>query len=101
MRILHSMKEADLQRQIKEALHANGAQCFKHHGGLYAESGVSDLVCTAPGGRALFLEVKVPGGKPTQLQLSFLSRMAAVGALTGVVSSVSEALSILKSGSFS
>lgn len=44
----------------------------------------------APAGRALFIEVKRPGGKATPLQESFLAEARAKGAVAFVASSVED-----------
>lgn len=88
------MKESVIVKKIRDHLKKKyGAECFKHHGGPFAESGVSDLVCSMPSfGRALFIEVKVPGKikNTTVLQTAFLSRMAKTGAVAGVVASIED-----------
>ena len=57
--------------------------------------GYSDLsgVCY-PSGRALFIEVKTPKGKPTLQQCVFLWAMLAAGANAGIARSTDEALAI-------
>lgn len=57
--------------------------------------GYSDLsgVCY-PSGRALFIEVKTPKGKPTLQQCVFLLAMLAAGANAGIARSAEEALDI-------
>ena len=57
--------------------------------------GYSDLsgVCY-PSGRALFIEVKTPKGKPTEQQCVFLLAMLAAGANAGIARSAEEALDI-------
>lgn len=57
--------------------------------------GYSDLsgVCY-PSGRALFIEVKTPTGKPTEQQCVFLLAMLAAGANAGIARSAEEALDI-------
>lgn len=57
--------------------------------------GYSDLsgVCY-PSGRALFIEVKTPKGKPTLQQCVFLLAMLAAGANAGIARSTDEALAI-------
>lgn len=48
-------------------------------------------------GRALYIEVKLPGEHPREDQKKFLNAMAATGAIAGVAHSVEEALEIVKS----
>lgn len=57
--------------------------------------GYSDLsgVCY-PSGRAMFIEVKTPKGKPTLQQCVFLLAMLAAGANAGIARSTEEALAI-------
>jgi hypothetical protein len=56
-------------------------------------AGFPDLVGVIPGpGRAIFIEVKSPGKKPTGLQMAFLERRRAEGALAFWADSVDNAL---------
>ena len=56
-------------------------------------AGFSDLLGVVPGsGRAIFIEVKAPGNRPTSLQLEFLARRRAEGALAFWADSVDSAL---------
>ena len=55
--------------------------------------GFTDLVGVIPGsGRALFLEVKRPGNKPTPLQIGFMDRRRSEGAVSFWADSVQSAL---------
>ena len=47
-------------------------------------------------GRAVYIEVKLPGEEPREDQQKFLDAMAATGAITGCAHSVEEALSIVR-----
>ncbi|HNA25189.1 MAG TPA: hypothetical protein PLI01_00510 [Nitrospira sp.] len=76
-----------LKKHLKETY---GASCHKYHGGPFGEAGHADLFGTLPGGRAFYFEAKVPGNTPTQAQLLFLEKEAALGAVTGVVTSVQD-----------
>ncbi len=46
-------------------------------------------------GKAIYIEVKLPGEKPRQDQDKFLKAMRAAGAIAGCAHSVEEALSIV------
>jgi CBS-domain-containing membrane protein len=76
-------------------------------------AGLSDILGTLPGGRALYVEVKAPEwlttspktgrliqkaepGKPTDDQLAFLDTMAEAGALVGIIWSTDDLNEILK-----
>lgn len=65
----------------------------KTHGTAYGQPRVDIDGCVA--GRALKLEVKRPGQKPTPRQLLALKRWAGAGAITGVVTSVDDARGLI------
>jgi len=50
-------------------------------------SGVPDRIVIAPGGRVVFVELKAPGRKPTQLQLVQQGRLRALGCDVRVIDS--------------
>ena len=52
--------------------------------------GVSNIPGVPPGGRALAVEVKRPGGEPTPTQVDFLKEVSNVGGLALIASSVEE-----------
>lgn len=53
----------------------------------------------SPDGRALYIEVKLPGEKPRQNQLDFIEAMKKTGAIAGWCTSIEGALKIVKEGS--
>lgn len=112
--------EAQIMKEIEIAVSAHGHRVFRVNVGegyLYRTQptqatldlenkrarwfksgppqGYSDLsgVCY-PSGRALFIEVKTPTGKPTKEQCVFLLDMLARGANAGIAHSSEEALAI-------
>lgn len=80
--------EAAITDAIIRWLRSRGAHVIKTYGGPYRR-GLPDLIGVYRG-RALALEVKRPGGKPTPLQEHELSKFAAAGALAAVVTSVED-----------
>lgn len=57
-------------------------------------AGFPDLVgCFPPSGRAVYIEVKAPGNKPTELQTRFLEVLRSKGAIAFWADSVESALS--------
>lgn len=101
--------ERDVQKAIQEAfrlrfrivlfhIDAGGAgfrsgQAAGCGGHSQTPAGYSDLSGVIQGsGRAIFIEVKAPGGKPTALQLGFLERRRAEGAVAFWADSVTGAL---------
>ena len=71
--------------------------------GRYFDTGVprgfSDLFGVRKAdGRAVFIEVKTPRGRPTDQQKNFLETMRKSGAIAGVCRSSEEALQLVKGG---
>lgn len=84
--------EANIQSQILKYLKNKGYQPIK----VIASNinGVPDIICNVKG-IFVALEVKVPGGKPSQLQILFLNNIINSGGVGGVVTSVKEAAKIV------
>lgn len=83
--------ETRLVKKLRERLREKwGATSHKVHGSVYSEAGASDLYGTLPGGRALYVEVKMPGKKATPAQAAWLDAERRLGAAAGTVSSVEE-----------
>ena len=61
-------------------------------------NGFSDLFGVLPGGKALFLEVKTPKGRPTEVQTNFLVQVKCAGAAAGVVRSIEDVIKIIEKG---
>ena len=100
--------ETILQNQIIVALCKNGCvarnhtvgQFYTKYGALvnighHGESDIFGHRCSD--GRAIYIEVKLPGEHPREDQQKFLDAMAATGAITGCAHSVEEALTIVTS----
>jgi len=88
------MTEAAITEAIMRWLRRHGAHVIKTYGGPYRR-GLPDLIGVYRG-RALALEVKRPGGKPTPLQEYELSCWAAAGAVAVVVTSVDEVKQLIE-----
>jgi len=80
--------EAAITEAIMRWLRSRGAHVIKTHGGPQRR-GLPDLIGVFRG-RALALEVKRPGGRPTRLQEYELGRWAAAGAAAAIVTSVDD-----------
>ena len=50
-------------------------------------------------GKAVFIEVKTPTGKPSQEQLKFLDTMRKSGAVAGICRSIGDAMNLISGGS--
>ena len=100
--------ETILQNEIIVALCENGCvarnhtvgQFYTKYGGTvnighHGEADIHGHRCSD--GRAIYIEVKLPGEHPREDQKKFLRAMANTGAIAGVAHSVEEALAIVKS----
>ena len=65
-------------------------------GGL--PKGFSDVLYIGQDGIACFVEVKMPGNKPTPEQVQFIERMQSLGARAGIAYSVEQAAEICRIG---
>ncbi len=81
----------------------NSVGTFKTADGAFVTAGLppgsADLIgiqCRAGKGIFVALEVKLAGEKPRPDQLAFLNRIRDLGGISGVVTSVDEALDILR-----
>ena len=100
--------ETKLQNQIIAALCMNGCvarnhtvgQFFTKYGGIVniGQQGESDIFGhRISDGKAIYIEVKLPGENPRPDQERFLKAMRAAGAIAGCAHSVEEALAIVSS----
>lgn len=99
--------ETILQNQIIVALCQNGCVARNHTVGQFytkygtlinvGHHGEADIWGhRISDGRAIYIEVKLPGEKPREDQKKFLNAMVKTGAIAGVAHSVEEALEIVK-----
>lgn len=91
--------EARLTNKIKAAIQAEypGSWAVKVHGGPYQTAGIPDLlVCIE--GRLVGFEVKVPGREKTLTprQDATLKALRRAGALASMITSVEQALTLLR-----
>lgn len=106
---MRGMKETPLQQKIKAHLEKEyGCAVFKHHGSSYSELGVADLIGVMPIeltegemiGRAIAIEVKVPGAKTSKqrqiTQARFLAKWKKAGAITGICTSIEDVDALLE-----
>lgn len=89
-----SQPESRLGREIQKACKARGAFAFKIHGGPTMMVGLPDqIMCYR--GTFIGMEVKMPGNKPTAIQLRRIEEIQTAGGVAGVVRSVSDAMALL------
>ena len=100
-------KETALQNKIIVALCQNGCVARNHTVGQFytkygaivnvGKHGESDIFGhRISDGKALYIEVKLPGEEPREDQQKFLNAMKKAGAITGCAHSIEEALKIVK-----
>lgn len=101
-------RETELQNQIIVALCANGCVARNHTVGQFytkygsivniGHNGEADVWGhRISDGKALYIEVKLPGEEPREDQQKFLDAMRRTGAISGCAHSVKEALEIASS----
>ena len=85
------MLERNIVAAIKRYLASLGSDVFfwKEHGGPYSTAGIPDIICCYKG-RFLGLEVKLPGGRLTELQKRALEKINRAGGIGRRVESVDE-----------
>lgn len=99
--------ETALQNKIIVALCQNGCVARNHTVGQFftkngtivniGKHGESDIFGhRISDGKALYIEVKLPGEEPREDQRQFLKAMQITGAISGCAHSVEEALSIVR-----
>lgn len=99
-------KETELQNRIIAALCSNGCVARNHTVGNFWTSyggrvqvgthGESDIMGhRISDGKAIYIEVKLPGESPREDQKRFLEAMSNSGAIAGCAHSIEEALSIV------
>lgn len=87
--------ESTITKSIQRLAKDRGWWAMKVAGGAFQRPGIPDLLCIR-GGRAVFLEVKQPGKKPTPLQSHVMQEIREVGgAVAEVVTSREEAEKVL------
>ena len=99
--------ETTLQNKIIAALCMNGCVARNHTVGQFytkygavvniGHNGESDIFGhRTSDGKAIYIEVKLPGEKPRQDQLDFIEAMKNTGAIAGWCTSIEGALEIIK-----
>ncbi len=89
------MKESDIQTKIlRWAEKLPEIWIVKYPGGTYGRKGVPDLLLSVKG-KFLAIEVKKPGGKPTQMQLMEQEKIRMTGSRSEIVESFVEAKDII------
>ncbi len=89
-------RESSIVATIVRVAKASGWWVMKIHGGPYQLAGVPDLLCLKAG-RAVFLEVKQPGKKATEIQNRRMEEIRTQGgAACHVVTTKEQAQAVLQ-----
>ena len=89
------MKESEIQTKIlRWAEKLPEVWIVKYPGGTYGRKGVPDLLLSVKG-KFLAIEVKKPGGKPSQIQLLEQAKIRMTGSRSEIVETVDEAKKII------
>jgi Holliday junction resolvase len=83
------MLERDVERALVQRVKVLGGTCEKFTSPT--KRSVPDRIVTLPGGRIIFVEVKAPGKKPTELQHRDHERRRALGCDVRVIDSMEDA----------
>lgn len=89
--------ESKLSRNIMKALEAEGAFCWKTHGGSHMLAGLPDINCIYEGHYYGF-ETKMPKGKPSNIQLFIGEKIKKAGGTYLIIRSKAEALEAIGCG---
>lgn len=92
---LASMLERTIVAKVLKVAKSLGWFAVKIHGSAYQMAGLPDILAIKAG-RAVWLEVKVSGNKPSAIQLRRIKELAAAGCSCAVVYSADEARTFLE-----
>lgn len=84
-------KESGLVRQTRELMEKNGWWVYKVHGNTWSRNGIPDLVCIKEG-TTVWIELKMPGKKPSKIQEVEMQNMKFHGANVFVCDNAMNAL---------
>lgn len=88
-----AMLESDIQRKIIEKVEAKGCLAIKI---IRAnKNGIPDLCILTPNGKAVFIEVKKPGGVASKLQDYYISFIRKLGFTAAICYSWEDAVSMV------
>jgi len=88
--------EAEITKEIRYYLNTCGIWHWKNWSGPMSPKGIPDIIGIYRG-KFLAVEIKKPGGKPTDLQKEFLTKVQINGGISCVVHSWEELAKFLES----
>lgn len=97
--------EAQVLRACLDLLRLRGVLAWRNNSGMLRDArgrpvrfglvGSSDILGVLPGGRLLAVEVKRPGGRPTEAQRGFLGAVIGAGGAALVIDDVAALAAVL------
>jgi hypothetical protein len=90
LREAYKPKESEIRRSIQRYLDLRGIFNWKQWQGQFSIPGVPDIIGVLPGGKILGIEVKRPGGNPSERQIEFLDKIRRSGGIAFVATSIEE-----------
>ncbi|NBW12105.1 MAG: VRR-NUC domain-containing protein [Caulobacteraceae bacterium] len=89
------MLERTIVAKVIATAKSLGWFAVKIHGNAYQMAGLPDVLCIK-GGRAVWMEAKVPGNEPSPIQVRRMKELAAAGCPCAVVFSDKDARKFLE-----
>lgn len=90
-------EEQDIQTKVMSFLHSIGFLPIKYNAlGIYAKSGIPDILACSNKGRFVAIEMKKPGEKPKAIQQAYLDAINSIGGVAFYATSVEEVKTNLK-----
>lgn len=84
-------KESEIRKSIQRYLDLRGIFNWRQWQGQFSVKGVPDIVGILPGsGKILGIEVKRPGGKPSDAQIAFIEHINRSGGVAFFATSVED-----------
>jgi hypothetical protein len=71
------MRENEIEMHLRDEVRAIGGRAYKFTSP--GNAGVPDRLVLLPGGKVIFVELKAPGKKPTQLQYAQQKKISSLG----------------------
>ena len=90
------VKESRIQGDfLRKISRMDGVWAVKYPGGIYGRAGTPDVLLSVMG-RFVAIEFKVPGNKPTQIQLLMQKKIRSTGSISEICDNVDDAIEIVE-----
>jgi Holliday junction resolvase len=85
----HYMKESDILKQVRDYLRWHGWYIYRNHQSLGSHKGLSDLTAIRDG-KTIWIEIKKPGGKPSDHQIKFAQEIESHGGIYLIITRIED-----------